>query len=236
MERDDQGTAAIGSPAARGGDGDQSAYTGQDQQHWQRDAGGKPGDANGSERAQRDGRKRDLSQPGDGERGGGADGCVDRSRHGEFHDQSPGERGDRPDIPLRHPRLVALPVDLLAAKWRDLAPWLEAVAENSNRRFTAEGIARKIASGDWQLWAVVTGKMDAIVATSIGEEPSGLKTLTIIFANGMRARNWAHLVSVLETWAKRVHSVDRVDILARKGWVKHLPHYRMTHVMLERDI
>ena len=78
--------------------------------------------------------------------------------------------------------------------------------------------------------------MDAIVATSIGEEPSGLKTLTIIFANGMRARNWAHLVSVLEAWAKRAHGVDRVDILARKGWVKHLPHYRMTHVMLERDI
>lgn len=236
MERDDQGIAAERSPATGSGDGGQPVDRGEDQRDGRRDARLDARDDDSGARAKLHGGVEGGAEPQNGERGVGADGDMDYARHGAVHGSPPRERRDGPDVRVRHPRLVALPVDVIRTHAREVLPWLEAVAENSNGRFTVAGMAPLIEGGSWQLWAVASDKIDAVVATSIDQEPSGLCVLSIIWANGAKARDWTFLTSSLERWAKEKHGAQRVDILARKGWAKHLPQYRMTHVLLEKDL
>ncbi len=90
--------------------------------------------------------------------------------------------------------------------------------------------------GDWLLLAVIAGeRIKAVLAVETYEEVSGLKVASIRFATGEHAHEWVHLIAEIEAWAK-ANGCGKVEAMARKGWAKRLPDYRMTHVLLEKDI
>ena len=112
---------------------------------------------------------------------------------------------------------------------------LESVVERSNGRYSVPGMLQRFATKDWILWIVWDGSVRAVLATELYHDISGMLCCTIRFATGKGAAGWTHLLSEIEDWA-RANGCQRLDMLARKGWAKHLPEYTMSHIMLEKDL
>ncbi len=112
---------------------------------------------------------------------------------------------------------------------------LEAVVDRSNGVWTVPAMLRLFATKRWYLWVVWDGTVRGIVGTEIHTVPSGKHICSIRFCTGRGAKDWTHLLSEIEAWA-RDNDCARIDMLARKGWAKHLPEYRLTHVQLEKDL
>ena len=116
-----------------------------------------------------------------------------------------------------------------------ILPLMESVAERSKGKFSVPGILEAIACQRWQLWIVWDGSVRAIVATELYRSPSNMKCCTIHFATGREAAGWTHHLDEIEVWA-REEGCARIELIARKGWAKHLPAYKMSHVFLEKDL
>jgi len=128
--------------------------------------------------------------------------------------------------------LRQVPLPFLEVVWPHVAPWIsERVVERSNGEFSIEGIAEKLITGAWQLWVVFDGEYRAVLATEITKE--GIAR--IHFATGKGADRWKHLIDDIKAWAKN-QGCHRLHMLARKGWARHLPEFKVTHVLLETDL
>ena len=131
--------------------------------------------------------------------------------------------------------LQAIPPRNLGDVFPMVSPLLESIAERSNGRYSVPGMLDRFARGDWILWVVWDGSVKAVVATELYHDVSGMLCCMIRFATGREASKWAHLIDEIEEWA-RANGCKRLDMLARKGWAKHLPDYKMSHVFLEKDL
>lgn len=133
------------------------------------------------------------------------------------------------------PVLQAIPPQHLGEVFPLVRPLMESVAERSKGRWSVPGMLERIATGDWLLWIVWDGSVRAIVGTELYLDVSGMKCCMIRFATGREASGWTHLLDEIEEFA-RAEGCGRIDMIARKGWAKHLPAYRMSHVFLEKDL
>lgn len=142
---------------------------------------------------------------------------------------------DRATVPS--PILRQVPVPYLAQVWPDIASWIAGVVDRSDGRWSIEMIATSFLTGDWQLWVVWDGEaVAAVVATELYTYNStGMKLARVVMTTGQHAAKWAHLISEIEAWAVE-QGADKIELMARKGWVKHMPAYKMTHVLLEKDL
>lgn len=130
-------------------------------------------------------------------------------------------------------------VPIEPGKVRDVFPavrgLIEAVAERSGGRWSVSGLLERFMRGDWQLWIVWDGRVRAIVATELYREMTGIKCCMIRFCTGSGAAEWSHLLAKIEDFA-RAEGCVYLDMLARKGWAKHLPDYKLTHVELQKEL
>ena len=133
------------------------------------------------------------------------------------------------------PALQAIPPAHIAEVLPMVLPLMEAICERSAERYSVPGMIDRFVKGEWILWIVWDGSVRAIVGTELYRDVSGLKCCMIRFATGRQAATWTHLLAEIEDWA-RENGCRRLDMLARKGWAKHLPEYRMSHVFLEKDL
>lgn len=133
------------------------------------------------------------------------------------------------------PVLQAIPPQHLGEVFPLVAPLMEKIVERYQGRFSIPGMLEHFARAEWQLWVVWDGSVRAIVGTELYREVSGLKCCKIQFATGREAAGWTHLLGQIEAWA-RDEGCARMDMIARKGWAKHLPEYKMTHIWLEKDL
>ena len=137
------------------------------------------------------------------------------------------------------PTLYQIPVADLALVVPLVGELMERVAERSDGRYSVGGMLTRFAKGDWQLWIVwdggAQGSVRAVIGTELYHDISGLKCCTIRFATGRGAARWTHLLADIEAWARSEDCV-KLDMIARKGWAKHLPDYALTHVFLEKDL
>lgn len=125
-----------------------------------------------------------------------------------------------------------IPIPFLNVVWPHVSPWIaERVVERSRGEFSIAGIAEKLLSGKWQLWVVWDGTYRAVLATELTKE--GIAR--IHFATGKGASDWRHLIADIEDFAK-ANGCSRLSMLARKGWATHLKDFKLTHVLLEKDI
>lgn len=137
------------------------------------------------------------------------------------------------------PALEAVPPHLLVAVLREpkVARLLADVIERHRGELSFEGIVAKLRTPrGWILWVVAEGSdVKAILATELYFDVGGMKRCRIPFCTGEDAKTWVHLLSEIEAWA-RENGCSKLDMIARKGWAKHLQDYRMTHVVLEKDL
>lgn len=128
-----------------------------------------------------------------------------------------------------------IPPALLHEMWPMLAPDVVAVVDRARERWTVAHIAEMLITGQWQTWIVWDGEIQAVLATELYHEPSDLKCARAVFVGGRDMKRWAHLMSDLEDWA-RSEGCARFDMIISKGIAKHFPEYRMSHVLLEKDL
>ncbi len=114
-------------------------------------------------------------------------------------------------------------------------PLLEAIVARSDGRYSVPGMLEQFARENWQLWIVWDGSVRAIVATELYFDVSKMKCCTIRFATGRGAAGWSPLISQIEDWARDEGCV-KIDMTARKGWARHLPAYKLSHVFLEKGL
>lgn len=132
-------------------------------------------------------------------------------------------------------RLQAIPPEHLADVFPLIKEMMEGVAERSNGVLTVPAMLHAVAHKKWFLWVVWDGSVRGIVAAELHIARSGMRVCSIHFCTGRGAKDWTHLLSEIEDWA-RANDCVRLDMLARKGWAKHLPDYRLSHIMLEKDL
>ena len=139
-------------------------------------------------------------------------------------------------LAVEAPILRQVPVPYLAQVWPDISSWISGVVERSDGRWSVELIAKQFLSGNWQLWVVWDGEaVAAVIGTEIYVEGTGMNLARVVFTTGTGAAKWTHLLSDIEDWARDQGAV-KLEMMARKGWAKHLPAYKMTHVLLEKDL
>lgn len=133
-------------------------------------------------------------------------------------------------------QLVYLPRQAFGKTWPVIEPLVGSVIERSGGRVSIETLMNAVSDGSQHVWAVWDGhEIRALVGAEVGTVPTGLKICTINFATGRDSHEWLHLLDEIEEWARSI-GCGKIEMWARKGWQRKLPDYRMTHVLLERDL
>jgi hypothetical protein len=133
--------------------------------------------------------------------------------------------------------LLAIEPEELGNVWSLIEPLVLKTIDGMNGRHTLQSLLAEVMEHDLALWAVVSqGQgLQALVGTQIAVSSSGLRSLVIRFTVGKGIHDWVYLLDQLEDYARSV-GCQRVETWARKGWAKHMPDYKLTHVLLEKDL
>ena len=133
--------------------------------------------------------------------------------------------------------IVPVPVDKLAEVLPHIQPLiLEAVAAYDGRH-TYQSMMELILAEHVVLFvAAEGGTAHGLIGAQISQEPSGLRTCQFRFVSGPGFRRWSDLaLDTVEAFAKH-HGCHRMEGMGRKGLAKAMPDYKITHVMLEKDL
>ena len=133
--------------------------------------------------------------------------------------------------------LVAIEPEDLGSVWAIIEPMVLKTLDGMNGRHTMQSLLSEVMERDLALWGVVNERdgLKALVGTQLMVASSGLKSLAIRFTVGKHLNEWVYLLDQLEDYARQ-NGCQRVETWARKGWAKHLPDYKLTHVLLEKDL
>ena len=106
---------------------------------------------------------------------------------------------------------------------------------SSDSAYSIEDVIDELRSARAQLWLVMeSNKIKAIVVTVINTHPCA-KDCMIWLCAGKDRKNWIHLLSQIEDWAK-AHGCDAMVVRGRSGWEKVMKDYKKTHVILEKKL
>ena len=133
------------------------------------------------------------------------------------------------------PALVQIPLENLPRVLPMVTVQLHEVANRSRNNLSVTGMLEQFARGVWQLWIIWDGSVRAVLATEIYTNVAGVQVCAVRFATGEGSSDWLCLIDELENWA-RFQDCAKLDMTARKGWAKKLPDYKLTHVLLEKDL
>ena len=123
-----------------------------------------------------------------------------------------------------------------AALHEQMMPILESVYERNSGGLTPQALFDSVVSDEMQVWIATDGyDIAAVMGTSIATLITNKKVCKVHFCAGHHSNQWIHLLDEVEAWAA-YEGCTAMEIRARKGWAKRLPNYRLTHVVLEKDL
>ncbi len=134
--------------------------------------------------------------------------------------------------------LVFIPKSKIRSVWPLVHDLIKQGLRHPNRRMDIPSIKKMTMDGDWHMWVIWDNDNKnprAVFFTEIYEEISGLKIGTMRFFSGRDRNDWKQLLSTLEENMRNA-GVQRMEIWARRGWLRELPEYKLTHVLLEKDL
>lgn len=108
-------------------------------------------------------------------------------------------------------------------------PWLAAALEHGGNTHGKEDLWHAIESGGAQLHPLRNGA----IVTTIQTHPSGMKDANGWLAGG-NLDEILTVIPLLEEWL-RSEGCARVTLTGRKGWMRRLPSYRNTGLILVKD-
>lgn len=137
---------------------------------------------------------------------------------------------------MTKPELVRIPVENVPQVWPLISDLVEFGVKRANGRLTVDALKGWAEEGKYCLFVIwQDGAVKAVVMTEIYSTLSGRKIASVTFVSGKRRHEWIELIQALEGWA-RSEDADVLEAWARRGWQRDLPDYRMTHVLLEKEL
>jgi hypothetical protein len=131
-------------------------------------------------------------------------------------------------------RLICVDPATAQQFWPYVAPLIKAAMEKG-RLSDYAGVEHSLRSGSALLWIAWNGeKIKAAAVTELGQA-NGEKFCTIVACGGHDCTQWLHLLAQLEAYGKHEGCVA-MRIYGRRGWLKLLPEYRATRVLLEKKL
>lgn len=133
--------------------------------------------------------------------------------------------------------LAVVPADRLSDWWATVLPWLEAVAQRSKGKESAERLRAGIEAEELQLWVWFRGELRALAVTEIVQYP-GTRRLRVRIVTGKDRHEWyAASLAAMEAWAAEI-GCDAVEPICRRGWERDLRAlgYRCDHLIMEKRV
>jgi hypothetical protein len=96
-------------------------------------------------------------------------------------------------------------------------------------------VERAVLDGAQLLW--VAADRQAIWAAAVTQlsHANGEKFCTIVACGGRERARWLPLKAALETFAE-AEGCAAIRIHGRRGWARELPDYRLTRILLEKEL
>jgi hypothetical protein len=96
-------------------------------------------------------------------------------------------------------------------------------------------VERAVLDGAQLLWVAADRQaIWAAAVTALGRA-NGEKFCTIVACGGRERARWLPLKAELETFAK-AEGCAAIRIHGRRGWAREFPDYRLTRILLEKDL
>lgn len=124
---------------------------------------------------------------------------------------------------------------MVNAVWVYAAPFIRTAMDRGGMGDYGQ-VEREAREGGSLLWMAWDGT-EALAAaiTKLTVDRSGFKECTIVACGGKRMPEWIEHINGLERFA-RAEGCRRVSIYGRPGWKRVLSNYRISKVILEKDI
>jgi hypothetical protein len=131
-------------------------------------------------------------------------------------------------------QLLCIAPDQVAQFWPFVAPLIKAAMEKGRLSDYAD-VEHSVRNGSALLWTAWDGeRIKAAAVTELGKA-NGEKFCTIVACGGSDRGQWLHLLAGLEAYGK-AEGCAAMRIYGRRGWLKLLPEYRTTRVLLEKTL
>jgi hypothetical protein len=131
--------------------------------------------------------------------------------------------------------LYGIPSHAVDDVWEEVRPWIAAACKTSRGKFDENDIRIGLLERDDQLWIWRSPTAYAVGVTRIISYPKH-RVCSIRIVTGRHRREWEkECIAQMERWAK-AQGCAAMELQARRGWVKTLPDYDMTHVYLEKTL
>ena len=130
------------------------------------------------------------------------------------------------------PDLVLIPPEHVAKVWKLGAEFIEAATREAEQ--SPELLKQLCEENKAQLWFAWSDCCEAAAVTEIATTPQGVKCV-ITALGGRNSSRWFGYLDELEAWAKR-QGCNGMRIYGRKGWARKLRDYRVTRLILDKEL
>lgn len=130
--------------------------------------------------------------------------------------------------------LVCIPPGLAHETWPKVAPVLKAAMLKTNLSHSAD-LEEQVLRGDGLIWLAIENSEIQAVATTILQKTDTNLVCVITACAGHGLPQWLPLLRQIEDWA-RFEGAACVRIYGRRGWVRALPDYRETNIVIEKAL
>ena len=132
----------------------------------------------------------------------------------------------------------ALPVRAcdVDAAWPQVLGLIEQALSKGDGGHSSDDVKTACKSGEAQLWCGVgPAGLEMVAVTEIRKQPR-IKTMRVWLLAGSDAPGWiVDRLSAIEEWARNA-GCSRLDMLGRKGWLRRLPGWSHSHVVMSKEI
>jgi hypothetical protein len=118
--------------------------------------------------------------------------------------------------------------------WPHVSLLIKAAMEKGRLSDYAE-VEHSVRNGAALLWLAWTGEKIKAAAVTELSAANGERFCTIVACGGAERSQWLHLLTGLENYA-RAERCQSMRIFGRRGWLKLLPDYRASRVLLEKRL
>jgi hypothetical protein len=122
------------------------------------------------------------------------------------------------------------PGEWIRSEFERCAPFLQRAIDRTDGLYTIEHVWKEIESGTAQFWPLP----NSVMITKIETYPTGVKICNEWLAGG-KLEDIVLCEQHVSEWAKRM-GCDRICIAGRRGWLRKLPGYEVSHTILRKDL
>lgn len=130
--------------------------------------------------------------------------------------------------------LICVAPDRVHEFWPHVSDLIHRAIRRTNLSHSQD-IDFDVLNGDGLLWIAWNGRAVEAAATTSLIETDAEKVCVLTACGGEQMSRWLGLLGQIEDYA-RAEGCSRVRIFGRKGWVRMLERYRISNVILEKEL